>query len=47
MQAASRDGRSKVSHAYPLTVNNLTARALNACQEMGEQLVSAEVIGTI
>jgi len=47
LTTASRDGKSKVSHAYPLTVNNLTARAMNLAQEMGEQLVSAEVIEAI
>lgn len=47
LTTSSRDGKSKVSHAYPLTVNNLTARAMNLAHEMGEQLVSAEVIESI
>ncbi len=30
--------------AYPLSVNNLVARAMNAAAEMGEQKVTAEVV---
>jgi len=43
----SRDGRSKISHAYPLTVNNYTARALNLACEMGEPKISGEVVDAI
>ena len=44
MTSTSRDGRSKVSHAYPLLVNNYTARAMNMAYEMGESKISADVI---
>jgi len=40
------DGRGKkpVSHAYPLLVNNFTARAMNLAYEMGETRITAEVV---
>lgn len=44
LTSTSRDGKTKISHAYPLTVNNYTARALNMACEMGEAKVTAEVI---
>jgi len=47
LTSTGRDGKSKVSHAYPLHVNNYTARALNLAQEMGEERVTAEVIEAI
>lgn len=47
LTTTTRDGKSKVSHAYPLTVNNHVARALNLAQEMGEAKVTAEVIEAI
>lgn len=47
LTSVSRDGKGKVSHAYPLTVNNHVARALNLAQEMGEEKVTAEVIEAI
>jgi len=47
LTAVSRDGKSKVSHAYPLLVNNYTARALNLAQEMGEAQITAEVMEAI
>lgn len=47
LTAASRDGKSKISHAYPLLVNNYTARAMNLAQEMGEQRITAEVVEAI
>ena len=47
LTSVSRDGKGKVSHAYPLTVNNHVARALNLAQEMGEERVTAEVIEAI
>jgi type II secretory pathway predicted ATPase ExeA len=40
----ARDGVGKISMAYPQTVNNWTARALNIAFEMGEAKVTAEVI---
>ncbi len=47
MTSASRDGKSKISHAYPLLVNNYTARAMNLAFEMGEPVISADVIMAI
>lgn len=47
LTTTTRDGKSKVSHAYPLTVNNHVARALNLAHEMGEAKVTAEVIEAI
>lgn len=47
LTSTSRDGKSKISHAYPLTVNNYTARALNYASETGEPRVSAEVVEAI
>lgn len=44
LTSTSRDGRAKVSHAYPLLVNNFVARALNLAFEMGEPKISAEVV---
>lgn len=43
----TKDGKGKISHAYPLTVNNHLARALNLACEMGEAKVTAEVIEAI
>lgn len=47
LTASSRDGKSKVSHAYPLLVNNYTARAMNLAHEMGEARITAEVMEAI
>lgn len=47
LTSVSRDGKSKISHAYPLLVNNYTARALNMACEMGEPLISADVIAAM
>lgn len=47
LTSVSRDGKGKVSHAYPLSVNNHVARALNLAHEMGEAKVTAEVIEAI
>jgi type II secretory pathway predicted ATPase ExeA len=47
LTSLSRDGKGKISHAYPLTVNNHVARALNLAQEMGEARVTADVIDAI
>lgn len=43
------DGRGKkpVSHAYPLLVNNYTAKAMNLACEMGETRITAEVVEAI
>lgn len=43
----TKDGKGKISHAYPLTVNNHIARALNQACEIGEAKVTAEVIEAI
>lgn len=42
-----RDGKSKISHAYPLLVNNYTARAMNLAAEMGEPQITADVMEAI
>lgn len=47
LTSTGRDGKTKVSHAYPLHVNNYTARALNLAQELGESRVTAEIIEAI
>ena len=47
LTSVSRDGKGKVSHAYPLSVNNHVARALNLAHEMGEAKVTAEVMEAI
>lgn len=47
LTSTGRDGKSKVSHAYPLLVNNYVARALNLAQEMGEPRITAEVVEAI
>jgi len=47
LTSTSRDGKSSISHAYPLTVNNYTARALNLASEMGEAKVTADVVEAI
>ncbi|WP_298434478.1 AAA family ATPase [Geobacter sp.] len=47
LTATDRDGKTKVSHAYPLLVNNHTARAMNLTYEMGEARVTAEVVEAI
>lgn len=47
LTTSSRDGKSKISHAYPLLVNNYTARAMNLAQEMGEAQITAEVVEAI
>ncbi len=44
LTSTTRDGKGKVSHAYPLLVNNYTARALNLAHEMGETHVTADVV---
>lgn len=41
---ASRDGKSKISHAYPLLVNNWVTRAINLAHDMGEPMVTVEVV---
>lgn len=40
----TKDGRRVISKAYPLTVNNLLTRAMNMAADMGEPIVSAEVV---
>jgi len=43
------DGRGKkpVSHAYPLLINNYVAQAMNLACEMGEPMVTEEVINAL
>ena len=41
---ATRDGKSKISHAYPLLVNNWVTRAINMAHEMGETQVTVDVV---
>ncbi|MFZ4857947.1 MAG: ExeA family protein [Desulfuromonadaceae bacterium] len=40
-------GKKPVSHAYPLLVNNYTARCMNLAAEMGETRITAEVVEAI
>ena len=47
LTATGRDGKSAISHAYPLLVNNYTARAMNLAHEMGEPKISSDVIMAI
>lgn len=47
LTSKSRDGRSTVSHAYPLLVNNYVARALNLAAQMGERMITADVVMAI
>jgi len=44
LTSTSRDGKQKISHAYPLLVNNYVARAMNVAYEMGEGLITADVV---
>lgn len=44
LTSKSRDGKSTISHAYPLLVNNYVARAMNLAFEMGEAKISADVV---
>jgi type II secretory pathway predicted ATPase ExeA len=37
-------GKKSTSHAYPLLVNNYTARAMNLTAEMGETKITADVV---
>lgn len=43
------DGRGKkpVSHAYPLLINNYVAQAMNLACEMGEPMVTEEVVNAL
>lgn len=47
LTSTSRDGKSKVSHAYPLLVNNYTAKAMNLAFEIGEPRITADVVDAI
>jgi type II secretory pathway predicted ATPase ExeA len=44
LTATDRSGKGKISHAYPLLVNNYTARALNLAFDMGEARITADVV---
>jgi type II secretory pathway predicted ATPase ExeA len=43
-QMAISDGRNTYSKAYPLKINNLMVRAMNAAADLGEQMVTSDVI---
>lgn len=47
LTSTTRDGKQKVSHAYPLLVNNYVARAMNLAYEMGEARITADVVMAI
>lgn len=47
LTSVGRDGKTKVSHAYPLLVNNYVARALNLACEWGEGKVTADIVEAI
>jgi type II secretory pathway predicted ATPase ExeA len=47
LTSTSRDGKRTVSHAYPLLVNNYVARAMNLAYEMGEPLITGDVVMAI
>jgi type II secretory pathway predicted ATPase ExeA len=47
LSSVERDGKTKVSHAYPLLVNNYTAKAMNMACGMGETKVTADVVEAI
>jgi len=38
------NGKSKISHLYPLLINNYTAKALNLAAQLGQKKVTAEVV---
>ena len=44
LTSKGRDGKTNISHAYPLLVNNYVARAMNLAFEMGEAKISADVV---
>jgi type II secretory pathway predicted ATPase ExeA len=44
LTSTGRDGKQKVSHAYPLLVNNYAARCMNLACEMKEPRVTADVV---
>ncbi|HBI16250.1 MAG TPA: type II secretory pathway, component ExeA, partial [Desulfobulbaceae bacterium] len=44
LTATTRDGKARISHAYPLLVNNHVARAMNLAYEMGEERITADVV---
>lgn len=47
LTSIGRDGKAKISHAYPLLVNNYVARAMNMAQEIGEPKINAEVVNAL
>lgn len=47
LTASARDGKGKISHAYPLLVNNWVTRAINTAHEYGEPLVTEEIVNAI
>jgi type II secretory pathway predicted ATPase ExeA len=47
LTSADRLGKKQVSHAYPLVVNNYTAKAMNLAYQMGEPRISADVVDAL
>jgi len=47
LTAISGDGKRKISHAYPLAINNLAARAMTLAHGLGEPLVTEEVVNAL
>jgi len=47
LSSLDRDGKTKVSHAYPLLVNNYTAKAMNMAFEIGNPKVTADIMEAI
>lgn len=47
LTGSTRDGKSKISHAYPLLVNNWVTRAVNLAHEMGETQVTVDVVESL
>lgn len=47
MIVKDRQGKKEISQIYPLTINNLTAKAMNLAAEVGEPKVTAEVVEQI
>ncbi|TAN40771.1 MAG: AAA family ATPase [Nitrospirae bacterium] len=43
----TKEGRRKVSIAYPLTVNRWMVRAMNEAVELGERIVTPEIINSL
>jgi type II secretory pathway predicted ATPase ExeA len=42
-----KEGRRKISYAYPLTVNRWIVRAMNEASELGEKIITPEIINAM